>query len=165
LLNSLYTINLAERFKQPVHIFYAMKQLVSLITLSILTILTATGFAQTTVTGHVFAEVVESVSASSYSQSSITIQRNQTGVVDFGQIDIKSAESASCSLILGRANLRSNSNQQIAMQTSAFSTQSMLGNAINGAQSISLQCFPNESGSNLTASQYEGDINIVLAYN
>jgi hypothetical protein len=142
-----------------------MKRIQSLLALSILAMTAATGFAQTTVTGHVFAEVVESVSASSYSQSSVTIQRNETGVIDFGQIDIKSAESASCSLILGRANLKSNTNQQITMQTSAFSTQSMLGNAINGAQSISLQCLPNETGSRLTASHYSGDINIVLAYN
>jgi len=142
-----------------------MKRIKCFLAISILGWAAVSGFAQTTVTGHVFAEVVESVSASSYSQSSFTIQKNETGVIDFGQIDIKSAESASCSLLLGTANLRSSNNQQIAMQTSAFSTQSMLGNAINGAQSISLQCFPNESGSNLTASQYEGDINIVLAYN
>lgn len=142
-----------------------MKQLQIFLTISIMAISVIAGYAQATVTGHVFAEVVESVSASSYSQSSFTIQKNETGVIDFGQIDIKSAESASCSLLLGTANLRSSNNQQIAMQTSAFSTQSMLGNAINGAQSISLQCRPNETGSKLNASQYSGDINIVLAYN
>ena len=131
----------------------------------ILAVSAATGFAQTTVTGHVFAEVVESVSASSYSQASFTIQRHQTEQIDFGHIEIKSAASASCSLILGNANLRSKSNQQIAMQTSARSTQSMQGNAINGVQSISLQCLPNESDIEMSASQYSGDINIVLAYN
>lgn len=142
-----------------------MKRFSSLLASIILALSVATGYAQTTVTGHVFAEVVESVSASSYSQSSFTIQRNQTKGIDFGQIDIKSAESASCSLILGRANLTSNNNQHIAMETSASSTQSMEGNAINGSRSISLQCHPSETGSNLTDSQYNGDINIVLAYN
>ena len=142
-----------------------MKQFLSYIVLSILAISVADGFAQTRVTGHVFAEVVESVSASSYSQSSFTIQRNQTEVFDFGHINIKSTESASCSLILGRANLRSNTNQQIAMQTSAYSSESMQGNAINGNQSINLQCHPGETGSELAASQYNGEINIVLAYN
>lgn len=142
-----------------------MKQLQIFLTISILVISVVAGYTQTTVTGHVFAEVVESVSASSYSQSSFTIQRNQTEVIDLGQIEIKSAASASCSLLLGNANLRSNNNQQISMQTSANSTQSMLGNAINGNQSISLQCHPNEMGSKLNASQYCGDINIVLAYN
>lgn len=142
-----------------------MKQFLTFVALSILTMAAANGFAQTTVTGHVFAEVVESVSASSYSQSSFTIQRNQTEGVDFGQIEIKSTASASCSLILGKANLISNNNQQIEMETSASSTQSMQGNAINGNQSISLQCHPGESGSDLSTSQYSGDINIVLAYN
>jgi hypothetical protein len=142
-----------------------MKRFQIFLAFSFLTLSVVQGYTQTTVTGHVFAEVVESVSASTYSQSSFTIQRNQTEVIDFGQIDIKSAASSSCSLILGRANLRSNTNQQIAMQTSAYSSQSMMGNAINGIQSISLQCHPNESGSNLTASRYKGDINIVLAYN
>jgi hypothetical protein len=125
----------------------------------------ATGNAQTRVTGHVFAEVVESVSASTYSQSSFTIKRSQTVGIDFGQIEIKSAASASCSLILGRANLTSNNNQQIALETSAYSTQSIDGNSINGTQSISLQCHPGETGSILGASHYKGDINIVLAYN
>lgn len=142
-----------------------MKRFSSFLAFTILAVSAATGFAQTTVTGHVFAEVVESVSASSYSQSSFTIQRNQTQGIDFGQIEIKSAESASCSLILGSVNLTSNNNQHIAMETSASSIQSMEGNAINGPQSISLQCHPGETGSNLTASQYNGDINIVLAYN
>ncbi|MDO9257178.1 MAG: hypothetical protein Q7U54_16785 [Bacteroidales bacterium] len=142
-----------------------MKQIRLFLILSILAVASATGFAQTTVTGHVFAEVVESVSASSYSQSSVTIQRNQTEGIDFGQIDIKSAASASCSLILGRALLTSNTNQQIAMETSAYSTQSLEGNAINGIQSINLQCLPNTSELDVAATQYTGNINIVLAYN
>jgi len=140
-----------------------MKQYWTILVLSILTI--AAGYAQTTVTGHVFAEVVESVSASSYSQSSFTIQRNQTQGIDFGQIDIKSAESASCSLILGRAILTSNTNHQIAMETSAYGTHSMAGNAINGSQSISLQCHPGKSELDQSISKYTGNINIVLAYN
>src|SRR5665811_680905 len=123
-----------------------MKRFSSHLASIILALSVATGFAQTTVTGHVFAEVIESVSASSYSQSSFTIQRNQTEGIDFGQIDIKSAESTSCSLILGRANLTSNNNQHIAMETSASCTQSMEGNAINGSRSISLQCHPGETG-------------------
>lgn len=142
-----------------------MKRLSSLLALTILALSVANGFAQTTVTGHVFAEVVESVSASSYSQSSFTIQRNQTKGIDFGQIDIKSAESASCSLILGRANLTSNNNQHIVMGTSATGTTSLKGNAINGSQSISLQCNPGESGFDQNATSYTGDVNIVLAYN
>lgn len=142
-----------------------MKQILTFVILSIFSVTANIVFAQTTVTGHVFAEVVESVSASSYSQSSFTIQRNQAEGIDFGQIEIKSAESASCTLILGSANLTSNTNQQIAMQTSAYSSQSMLGNTINGARSISLQCHPDESEIDITALQYSGDINIVLAYN
>jgi len=142
-----------------------MKRFWFFLALSIITLPAATGFAQTTVTGHVFAEVVESVSASSYSQSSFTIQRNQTEGIDFGQIDIKSAASASCSLILGKANLTSNNNRHIKMATSAYSTQIMEGSAINGSQSINLQCHPDESELDESTSQYTGDINIVLAYN
>ncbi len=142
-----------------------MKQIRLFITLSVLALALSTGFAQTTVTGHVFAEVVESVSASSYSQSSVTMQRNQTAGIDIGQIDIKSAASASCSLILGRAILTSNNNQQIAMETSAYSNQNLEGNAINGIQSINLQCLPAESKLDLAATEYTGNINIVLAYN
>jgi len=142
-----------------------MKQIRLFLILSILAVASATGFAQTTVTGHVFAEVVESVSASSYSQSSVTMQRNQTEGIDFGQIDIKSAASASCSLILGQAILTSNNNKQILMETSAYGNQGLEGNAINGIQSINLQCLPGESTLDLAATEYTGNINIVLAYN
>jgi len=142
-----------------------MKHLSTLVILSIL-ILTATkAFAQTVVTGHVFAEVVESVSASSYSQASITIQRNETAGFDFGKIEIKSAESAMCSLILSRANLTGNNQEQISMEASAVNFQDMQENAINGSQSISLQCQPDKHMVDQTASSYMGDINIVLAYN
>lgn len=144
---------------------YTMKHIRLFLTLSVLALALSTAFAQTTVTGHVFAEVVESVSASSYSQSSVTMQRNQTAGIDFGQIDIKSAASASCSLILGRAILTSNNNQQIAMETSAYSNQNLEGNAINGMQSINLQCLPNESTLDMAATEYTGNVNIVLAYN
>lgn len=142
-----------------------MKRFWSFLAFLILAVTTATGFAQTSVTGHVFAEVVESVSASSYSQSSFTIQKNQTAGIDFGKIDIKSAASASCSLILGNAILTSNTNQQIAMVTSAYSNQNLEANAINGIQSISLQCHPLESELDQNASKYTGNVNIVLAYN
>jgi hypothetical protein len=140
-----------------------MKRFLSYLVLFILT--TATLSAQTTVTGHVFAEVVESVSASTYSQSSFTIQRNQTQGVDFGQIEIKSAESASCSLILGKAILTSNNNQKISLETSALNTQNRGTNEINGSQFISLQCHPGKSSQDHSVSEYTGNINIILAYN
>jgi len=142
-----------------------MKTLVTYIALTILALTVTTGFAQTTVTGHVFAEVVESVSASQTSQSSFSIQRNQTSGIDLGQIEIKSAASATCSLILSKANFTNDSKQSFALNTSASSTQSLKGNAINGYQSISLQCQPDKAMLAQSASQYQGEVNIVLAYN
>jgi len=131
----------------------------------ILLIASVTGFAQTSVTGHVFAEVVESVSASSYSQASFTIQKNNAGSINFGQIEIKSASSASCSLILGMANLTGNNHQQFSMKTSSSGTQSPDGNSINGLQSINLQCQPNVNMLDQNALSYQGNVNVVLAYN
>lgn len=142
-----------------------MKHLFQYTTLFVLVFVGVSGYTQTSVTGHVFAEVVESVSASSQSQTSFSIQRNNNEKIDFGQIEIKSASSASCSLILGNANLTSTSQQHIAMRTTAYSNQSMQSNAINGYQSISLQCLPDESMLLHSDSQYKGNINIVLAYN
>ncbi len=133
--------------------------------LTVLTIATISGFAQTSVTGHVFAEVVESLSASSLSQSSFTIRRNNAGSIAFGQIEIKSASSASCSLILGKANLTGNNQQHISIETSASGTQSPDGNAINGFQSINLQCQPDTNMMDRNALTYQGNVDIVLAYN
>ncbi len=142
-----------------------MKTIRIFITLSVLIIAAVTGLAQTTVTGHVFAEVVESVSASSQSLSMLTIQRNQTGSVNFGQIEIKSTASTSYSLILGNANLTDNNKQHVSMETSASGTQSPDGNAISGYQSISLQCQPDANMLDHRALSYQGDVNVVLAYN
>ena len=142
-----------------------MKTLRTLVSAIVLFIVSLTGYAQTRVTGHVFAEVVESVSASSQSQSSFTIQRNNAGSIGFGQIKIKSAVSASCSLILGKANLTSNNQQQISMETSASGSQSPDGNAINGYQSINLHCQPSDNMLNQSALSYKGNVNVVLAYN
>lgn len=142
-----------------------MKWVWSFLAFSILALSTVTGLAQTSVTGHVFAEVVESVSASNYSQSTFTIKRYEIEGIEIGHIEIKSAESASCSLILGKAFLTSNTNQHIAMETSAYSSQIMESSAINGTRSIGLQCHPADSKLDQNASEYTGDINIVLAYN
>ncbi len=142
-----------------------MKSLIFFTVISVLMLSTAIGFAQTTVTGHAFAEVIESVSASSQAQTSLSFQQNQSGQINFGQIDIKSAASASCSLILGKANLTGNGQKNISMETSAYSNLCMQGNAINGVQSISLQCRPDIGMLNQGAAQYQGDVNIVLAYN
>ncbi len=142
-----------------------MKTLRTLVSTIVLLIVSLTGFTQTRVTGHVFAEVVESVSASSQSQSSLTIQRTNTESIDFGQIEIKSAASASCSLILGKANLTGNNKLHISMETSASGTQSLDGNAINGYQSINLQCQPDAKMLDQSALSYRGDVNVVLAYN
>jgi hypothetical protein len=71
-----------------------MKRISKFVFILVLIIAAVKGSAQTKVTGHVFAEVVESVSANSSSQSSVTIQRNQTDIIDFGQIEIKSEASA-----------------------------------------------------------------------
>ena len=132
---------------------------------SVLALATTRGYTQTRVTGHVSAEIVESVSASQQSQSSFSFQRNQSERIDFGQIEIKSAASASCSLILGKVNLTGNNLQHYSMETSASSTRMMQGNAINGTQNISLQCQPDSSIPEQDASQYQGEVNIVLAYN
>ncbi|MEI8047832.1 MAG: hypothetical protein WCI92_10680 [Bacteroidota bacterium] len=142
-----------------------MKNLLKYAIASLLVLAATTGFSQTLVTGHVFAEVVESVSASQQSKSSFSFQRNSSDVIDLGQIEITSASSATCSLILGKANLTDNNQNRISLETSAHSTQAMQGNAINGYQSISLHCQPDGSMLDQRASQYQGDINIVLAYN
>ncbi len=142
-----------------------MKHILTFVILSILSITATRVFAQTTVTGHVFAEVVESVSASSYSQASITFQKNQTKGINFGTIDIKSSESAMCSLILSKANLTGNNLEHISMETSVENFQEMQENTINGSQSFNLQCQPDQNMLEQSASSYKGDINIVLAYN
>jgi hypothetical protein len=142
-----------------------MKRIILVSALAMLAMVNLHGFSQTTVTGHVFAEVVEPLSASTQSQTSFTVNRNQSQTMDLGQIDVKSAASASCSLILGKANLTGNDQQRITLETIALSNPGTDSNAINGSQSISLQFEANQDLLDQGAVSYKGDINIVLAYN
>lgn len=142
-----------------------MNKISTIFSLSFLLLVTGVLCAQTRVTGHVFAEVVESVSASSQSQTNFSIQRSQTDAINIGQIQIKSGASSSCSLMLGKANLKNSNNQTVTMQTSAQYSPGTLENAINGNQSIGLQCKANENMLTNNTTAYLGEINIVLAYN
>lgn len=142
-----------------------MKRIIIVSALAILVMVSINVFSQTSVTGHMFAEVVEPLSASTQSQTSFTVYRNQAQTMDLGQINVKSASSASCSLILGKANLTGNDLQKISLETMATSSLGTDSNAINGTQSISLQCEANQNLVDQAAASYKGDINIVLAYN
>lgn len=168
-----YKLNLSQRFlistlvrhlKVHVNIFYTMKTIYLIITI-FLVLTIKPGYTQTRVTGHVFAEVVESVSASSQSQSNFIIQRNETGSINYGNIAINSASSASCSLLLSDANLTGNNQKHITMETYAFGGQGLQANAINGNQSINIQCQPCENMLDQDVTSYTGNVNIVLAYN
>lgn len=142
-----------------------MKRIFASAAVIILVMVTTLGFAQTTVTGHVFAEVVEPLSASALIQPSISIKRNNVTKVDLAQVNVKSAASASCSLLIGKAILTGNNNQRIALETSASSSQKLEGNAINGYQSISLQGQPTDQMLDNSSNSYQGNLDIVLAYN
>lgn len=142
-----------------------MKRIIIFTALAIMAMVNTNAWSQTSVIGHVFAEVVEPLSASTQSQTSFTVYRNQSQTMDLGQIDVKSAASASCSLILGKANLTGNDQQRITLETIALGNPGSDSNAINGTQSISLQFETNQDILDQNAVSYKGDINIVLAYN
>jgi len=142
-----------------------MKRLAIYVVIAVLGLISCKLSAQTSVVGHIYAEVVESVGASAQSQQSFSVQKNNADGITFGKIEIKSAESSSCSLIMGKASLTGNNNDFLTMETSSTSTQKMEGNAINGYQFISLQCKPNEQILDQSSTQYNGNINVVLAYN
>lgn len=141
-----------------------MKRLATYLVMTVLGLITTIGQAQITVTGHVFAEVVESVSVSSQSQSNINIQRNNTEEINIGQIDLRNSSSSSFSLLLGKLNITYKSQELGLNESSSFETHSIQGN-VNGDQFIDIQCQPDKKLDHLKNLHYNGDINIVLAYN
>jgi hypothetical protein len=121
--------------------------------------------AQTSVTGHVFAEVVESVSASSQLQSNVLLQRTNPTEVDFATIKINSGGAGSCSLIIGQAKVSNQSRDKYTLATQATVAGYNNTNDITGTPSINLSCRPTADMLASNTNNLSGEVNVCLAYN
>jgi hypothetical protein len=132
---------------------------------ALLVLLGSGGFSQTIVTGHISAEVVESVSASQTSNSHFSISRNSGKSMDLGKIDIKSASNASCALLLSDARLTANDRSEVTFQTSVLSDRNIPVDAISGSANVNLRCQTEGEPIGDGIHSLDGEVSIILAYN
>lgn len=144
-----------------------MKNLVAFGLTILLTI--STGFlslAQVRVTGHVFAEIVETASINSNTNNSIQVQQNQSpGSIELGEVTINGGMNTACSIMINSSELKGENGNHAAF--TAIQSGSSLPQVLNanGSQVIKLNGM---TGSEILAQNdkmYSGQYQVIFAYN
>jgi hypothetical protein len=122
--------------------------------------------AQVRVTGHVFAEIVEAVGATSATSNSLQIQQNAvSNNFDLGEISISGGSNAACAVMITASDLKGINGSEAAF--SALPESSTMPSSLdqNGRQIIKLQGV---AGNEIMANSdkaYAAQYNVVFAYN
>jgi hypothetical protein len=150
---------------------------ISLLTLAISLLTTVCGMGQASVTGRVFAEVVESVSVKSQAVTNFEISNSPDissqeytedsinySDVNLGEIKISSGSNVGCNLIITNATLSNTSGENFNISPAPAKGISNKNNLTGGNQIITLI-----GSTNLNQTQapgnYQGTYSIILAYN
>ncbi len=133
-----------------------MKNFILIIAISFLLPLSI--FAQVTVTGHVSAEVIESVSAHNYMNTLLKVQPDYNGNIDLGTIHISDASQSMVDVNIADFNVTNNTGHQ------AFSkvNSNLLMADNSGSKDISLSSLI--EGKQLSG-DYNGKLTVVVSYN
>lgn len=150
---------------------------ISLMTLAISLLTTVCGMGQVSVTGRVFAEVVESVSVRSQAVTSFEISNSPDissqeyvegsinhSDVNLGEIKISSGSNVGCNLIITPATVSNTSGDNINISPIPAKSTSGESNLTNGNQTITLKANPTFNQTQASGS-YQGTYSIILAYN
>lgn len=135
-------------------------------------------FGQTVVTGHVFAEVVEKVSASSTAVTDFTLKSNEVDTVlsqsgeasldpksfDMGAIDVKSSKGVVCDVIIEPAKLSDTKGNGFTIEPAIKNSDLSELLPTNGQRTIQLNGTARLLNQQASG-QYQGSYSIVLAFN
>jgi len=127
---------------------------------------------QTVAIGHVFAEVVESVSASSaaitdfeFSKSEHTISNDlSTESLNLGAITINTGRNITCNIVLTPASLSDDEGNSFTIDPTVKNGLLSSSTTPNGIQTIQLGAAPRISDSQASGA-YEGSYTVIFAYN
>lgn len=137
-----------------------------IITLISLLLLFASASAQVTVTGHVCAEVVEAVSATSGTNNLLSLQQNATPEnLDLGSFTLSGGSNAICSVVVNSTQLTGDNGNRVdfSANTGLTNNTSVLND--KGTQVFN---FKGNAGNEILGSNdknYQGQYNVVFAYN
>lgn len=117
--------------------------------------------AQTTVIGHVSAEIVEAVSVASNATTDLIINNttaSQNGL-NLGNVTVKSGNSVSCNIVINPATVSSKSGNSFTLVPSAGMSNTLYGNNTLALKGVA------EMQSDTSSGEYKGSYSIIFAYN
>ncbi|MBK7213750.1 MAG: hypothetical protein IPH88_10755 [Bacteroidales bacterium] len=121
-------------------------------------------FSQAVAIGHISAEVVEAVSASSFASTDLSISNSESENISLGRIELSSGKDVSCNLTIKPATLTDNLGNDFSIEPMANQSGSNLLCSESGTRTIEL-----EGKATLAANQasglYQGSYTLVFAYN
>jgi hypothetical protein len=140
--------------------------------LLIWTLGTAKVCAQTVAIGHVFAEIVESVSATSATISNfelakateITSNNLTSDVLNLGTITINSGKDVTCNVVLKPTSLSDSAGNAFTLEPAIKNELFASAVKSNGSQTLQLGGTTNRSASQASG-LYAGSYTVVFAYN
>jgi len=151
------------------------KILIMAIAISLLSAVCA--FGQVSVTGRVFAEVVESVSVKSNAITSFEISNtpsvqnednstvgNNNANVNLGEIVISSGSNVGCNLVITPATFSNTSGENLSINPAPANELKNHNNLTNGNQTVALKGTA-VIKQNQEPAKYQGTYSVILAYN
>ena len=128
--------------------------------------------AQVVAKGHITAEVIESVSASSQAATSLTLGSSSAGnslaastqTLNLGTMTVNSGSSATVNVVLKPATLSNSQGNGFTLDTSLNNNATTSVTQSNGSQNIQLNGIANLSA-NQASGLYAGSYTVVFAYN
>jgi hypothetical protein len=123
--------------------------------------------AQTVAIGHISAEVIESVSASSNALTSLAIATpsvSTASTVDLGTMTINSGSNTTVNVVLKSATVSNTQGSAFTLDPGLSNNATAAVSSTNGSQNIQLTGTANLN-SNQSSGLYEGSYTVVFAYN
>lgn len=117
---------------------------------------------QTIAIGHVSAEVIESVSASTQAVTDLTI--GTTGTVDLGAMTVNSGSNVTVNVVVKPATLSDSQGNGFTLDTAVTNSNPTAVAQENGSQTIQLNGTANLADDQASG-LYQGSYTVVFAYN
>jgi len=146
-----------------------MKAILSLMFVVVLTLASAgvrTCNGQTVVIGHISAEVIESVSASSQAVTNLALNTNSAGTpstVNLGALTVNSGSNVAVNVVVNSASLSDSQGNGFTLDPSVNNTLASVAPS-SGSQKLQLNGTANLA-SDQASGLYQGSYSVVLAYN
>ncbi len=144
-----------------------MKRLLKYLTISLLSFANSfSGYSQTKVTGHVFAEVIETTSVSSVIPHSVYLNSIQAcNALELGEIVLGGGALSTLSLLASSHSLIGENGAQVGFLTDINRGENNVTLNNDGVQNLKINGMVGANVLNMSEKFYSGKFAIVFAYN